>query len=245
MKSFLGLLMAFFGPGKSSIQGFLNVGELGKSLLTAFGASSLVGLAVAVLSAIASNASAEFPSPVMASLVAFALVQVADQLRRLDHGATPNPAGVIPLAPESPAPGGSVGPVPFYQTLGPALAAFTAFVPFAFAALLLLSSGSARADEPSFAHWLNGQRVARGLRPVGVDPALTAAAAHNNAAQQSQGMGHHVMGPARRQNAGAGPEPAVWGAWVSSPAHASALFDPSVTAIGYDFDGRYTTYSGR
>jgi len=237
LKSFLGLLVAFFGPGKSSIQGFLNAGELGKSLLTAFGASSLVGLAVAVLSAIASNASAEFPSPVMASLVAFALVQVADQLRRIGHGATPNPAGVIPLAPEPPAPGGSVGPVPFYQTLGPALAAF--------AALLLMSSGLARADEPGFAHWLNGQRAVRGLRPVGIDPALTAAARSNNAAQQSAGLGHFVMGPARRQNAGAGPEPAVWGAWVSSPAHASALFDPTITAIGYAFDGRYETFSGR
>lgn len=114
----------------------------------------------------------------------------------------------------------------------------------AFSALALFTA-TCHADEPGFAHWLNGQRAARGLRSVGIDPALTVAARSNNAAQQSAGLGHFVMGPARRQNAGAGPEPAVWGAWASSPAHASALFDPTVTAIGYAFDGRYTTFSGR
>ncbi len=226
-----------------TVKGFLNPSELLKAALSGLGASTLTGLAIAVLSSLSAHAAAILPNPLVASLAAFILGQAVDQLRRLGHGVTP--ATIIVARPEPPASGGSAGPVPFYRTLGPALATFAALIPFAFAALLLLCSGLARADEPGFAHWLNGQRAVRGLRPVGIDPTLTAAAAANNAAQRSAGLGHHVMGHARRQNAGAGPEPAVWGAWASSPAHASALFDPTVTAIGYAFDGRYTTFSGR
>lgn len=219
--------------GFAVVKGFLNPGELLKAALSGLGASTLTALAISILSALSDHAAAILPNPLVASLFAFILTQAVDQLRRLGHGATPNPAGVIPLAPEPPAPGGSASAGPFYRTLGPALAA------------LVLFAAACHADEPAFAGWLNAERRGRGLGAVAVDPALTVAAAANNAAQRSRGMGHHVMGHARRQNAGAGPEPAVWGAWARSPAHASALFDPSVTAIGYAFDGQYTTYSGR
>lgn len=90
----------------------------------------------------------------------------------------------------------------------------------------------------SFAAWLNAERAARGLPPCGVDAGLCADAAENS----RRGFGHSYMGRARRQNAGVGPLPTVCSMWVASPAHAAALFDPSITRIGLAQVGQVITF---
>ncbi len=83
-------------------------------------------------------------------------------------------------------------------------------------------------DPFSFIGWLNAQRAARGLPPVGHDPNLSAWAARNSA----MGLGHLVrMG--RRQNSGiAGDAITVGTMWMTSPAHASAMLDSTITRVG-------------
>src|SRR5262249_45689275 len=55
-------------------------------------------------------------------------------------------------------------------------------------------------DPYGFTAWLNATRASYGLPAVGYDPNLANWAASNNAQQQLRGIGHFVMGPARRQN---------------------------------------------
>ena len=87
-------------------------------------------------------------------------------------------------------------------------------------------------DPYGFTAWLNGVRAQYGLGPVGFDPNLSSWAAVNNGQQQARGMGHHVMGPARRQNSGWATSSTVCQMWMASPAHQAALLDPTITWIG-------------
>lgn len=98
-------------------------------------------------------------------------------------------------------------------------------------------------DPYGFTHWLNSVRAQYGLRPVGYDPNLTNWAAVNNQHQASRGMGHFVMGSARRQNAAMGNYATIGAMWLNSPAHASALLDPTIVAIGIAGYGTYWTYN--
>ncbi len=82
-------------------------------------------------------------------------------------------------------------------------------------------------DPHGFVGWLNSQRSMRGLSAVGYDPGLSSWAALNSAA----GFGHSVRA-GRRQNAGVGSLESVCTGWLASPAHAAALFDPSITRVG-------------
>lgn len=97
-------------------------------------------------------------------------------------------------------------------------------------------------DAAGFLGWLNGVRAAYGLCAVGYDANLEYWAAQNNAAQLAHGLGHWVMGTARRQNA-------AWNtgfpgpAWMASPGHQSALLDPTIRWIGIAFTGAYCTFS--
>ena len=59
-------------------------------------------------------------------------------------------------------------------------------------------------DPYGFTSWLNGVRAQYGLGAVSYDPNLSAWANMNNAQQNSRGLGHFVMGPARRQNSAMG-----------------------------------------
>jgi hypothetical protein len=116
--------------------------------------------------------------------------------------------------------------------------------------LWVIDPGSKRkaAAEPEaawFVNWLNRQRAAVGLPAVGHDPNLTHWAAVNNAQQQSRGMGHFVMGPARRQNAAVGSAGSVGQQWMNSPAHRAALLDPSIRWIGIAGLGAYWTFNAR
>jgi Cysteine-rich secretory protein family len=98
-------------------------------------------------------------------------------------------------------------------------------------------------DPYGFTAWLNGVRAQNGRGPVGHDPNLSAWASANNGQQQARGMGHHVMGAARRQNSGMGAASTVWQMWMASPAHQAALLDPTITMIGIAASGSYWTFN--
>lgn len=119
-----------------------------------------------------------------------------------------------------------VGPPLIYQTPAPSV-----------------TSTAPSPDTFGFTAWLNGVRSQRGLRAVACDAALCGWANANNAQQQVRGIGHYVMGPARRQNSGMGSYSAVVGMWLKSPLHLAALLDPSITRIGIANCGSYWTYN--
>jgi uncharacterized protein YkwD len=97
-------------------------------------------------------------------------------------------------------------------------------------------------DPFGFVSWLNATRASYGLGPVGHDANLSNWAAMNNNQQMAYGLGHFVMGPARRQNSamGAGFPGAMW---MGSPAHSAALLDPTITWIGIAAAGAYWTFN--
>ena len=97
-------------------------------------------------------------------------------------------------------------------------------------------------DPYGFLSWLNSTRASYGLGSVGYDQNLSNWASQNNSQQMSRGLGHFVMGPARRQNAamGAGFPGAMW---MASPAHRAALLDPTISWIGIAAAGAYWTFN--
>ncbi len=58
-------------------------------------------------------------------------------------------------------------------------------------------------------------------------------------------MGHHVMGPARRQNSAMGNYASIGSMWMASPAHRAALLDPTISFVGIAGAGAYWTYNAR
>ena len=103
----------------------------------------------------------------------------------------------------------------------------------------------AAGDPSGFTNWLNGVRARSGLAPVGYDPNLASWAAANNGQQQARGLGHYVMGPARRQNSAMGSAGSIGQMWLNSPAHRAAMLDPSVRWIGLAGMGMYWTLNLR
>ena len=98
-------------------------------------------------------------------------------------------------------------------------------------------------DPYGFTAWLNATRASYGLRAVGYDANLTNWASMNNSQQASRGMGHYVMGPARRQNSAMGHYASIGAMWMASPAHRAALLDPNIRAIGIAGMGAYWTFN--
>jgi uncharacterized protein YkwD len=98
-------------------------------------------------------------------------------------------------------------------------------------------------DPYGFTAWLNATRAAYGLPAVGYDPNLESWAAMNSAQQASSGIGHFVMGPARRQNSAMGGFPGIESMWMASPAHRAALLDPTIRWIGIASYGAYWTFN--
>jgi uncharacterized protein YkwD len=98
-------------------------------------------------------------------------------------------------------------------------------------------------DPYGFTAWLNSTRAQHGLGAVGYDPNLSAWCNVNNAQQASRGMGHFVMGPARRQNCAMGAYANIGAMWLNSPAHRAALLDPSITSIGIASWGAFWTFN--
>jgi uncharacterized protein YkwD len=78
---------------------------------------------------------------------------------------------------------------------------------------------------------------------VGHDPNLSSWAAENNNHQAARGMGHFVMGPARRQNAAFGSAANIGSMWMNSPAHRAALLDPTIRWMGIAGLGAYWTFN--
>lgn len=99
------------------------------------------------------------------------------------------------------------------------------------------------ADPYGFLTWLNATRASYGLRPVAYDAVLTQWAQANNSQQTQRGLGHWVMGPARRQNAGMGEYVTVCNMWMASGGHRAALLDPTITRIGIAGLGVWWTFS--
>ena len=99
------------------------------------------------------------------------------------------------------------------------------------------------ADPYGFVNWLNTTRAQYGLSAVGYDPNLTNWAAVNNSHQASRGMGHYVMGPARRQNSAMGNYANIGAMWMGSGAHRAALLDPTIRFVGIAGAGAYWTYN--
>lgn len=104
-------------------------------------------------------------------------------------------------------------------------------------------AAAAGGDAYGFTAWLNGVRAQYGLPAVGYDANLEAWASQNNAQQQYRGIGHFVMGPARRQNSAMGGFAQIGSMWLSSPAHRAALLDPTIRFIGIAGAGAYWTFN--
>ncbi len=102
---------------------------------------------------------------------------------------------------------------------------------------------AASGDAYGFLGWLNATRASYGLSAVGYDPNLEAWAAQNSAQQAASGIGHFVMGPARRQNSAMGGFPGIESMWMASPAHRAALLDPTIQWIGIAAYGAYWTFN--
>lgn len=93
---------------------------------------------------------------------------------------------------------------------------------------------------------VNAARARAGLPALAADPGLASAAASNNAAQASRGLGHHVN-PGAWQAAGAGyssPAAAVAG-WLASPAHRAIVLRPEARVAGAAMGGAYSTLNVR
>jgi uncharacterized protein YkwD len=104
-------------------------------------------------------------------------------------------------------------------------------------------AGAEAGDPYGFLGWLNSTRASYGLPAVSYDANLSNWAAMNNNQQAARGMGHFVMGPARRQNAAMGAFGNIGSMWMNSPAHRAALLDPSIRAIGIAGLGAYWTFN--
>jgi uncharacterized protein YkwD len=116
--------------------------------------------------------------------------------------------------------------------------------PAATATTETVAAPAAPAGDPyGFTAWLNATRAAYGLAAVGYDPNLASWAAMNNNSQAAYGIGHFVMGPARRQNSAMGGFPGIESMWMGSPAHAAALLDPTIRWIGIASYGAYWTFN--
>lgn len=83
-------------------------------------------------------------------------------------------------------------------------------------------------DAYGFTAWINGVRARYGLRAL----AWSADAAAHAAINSARGFGHSYMGGTRRQNVGVGSLHVVETMWLSSPGHAAAILDPSVSEVG-------------
>lgn len=94
-------------------------------------------------------------------------------------------------------------------------------------------------DQYGFGAMLNRQRYLHYRGAIVHDPALSALAAANS----SKGWGHHG-GHHGRENVGMGSLDSVMASWLASPAHASALLDPSLSRYGIAQVNGIWTYVG-
>jgi hypothetical protein len=92
-------LKTFFATVPGSVKGVLNLEELYRALLTAFGSGSAVGLLIIGLQAIHDDTSAIFSNPAVAAIASTLLSLILDILRRQSQGSDPTPAPATPATP--------------------------------------------------------------------------------------------------------------------------------------------------
>lgn len=106
--------------------------------------------------------------------------------------------------------------------------------------------GSAKGDE--FADALNDARASRGLLPVVVLRGGEAVSANNNASQRTYGLGHWITGGFGQCSAiGVSSVEHALSMWTGSPSHAAMIYSPTLTAVGFAWDGwaaSVATYQG-
>jgi hypothetical protein len=98
----LKLIKEFLAAVSGAKKGLLVPEELFRSVVTALGSGSALGLVLMVLQTVVTNVALIFPNPIVASLATMSLSLVIDLVRRLGHGAAPVPPSnpnVIPPAP--------------------------------------------------------------------------------------------------------------------------------------------------
>jgi hypothetical protein len=94
----LASLKRFFATTEGSIQGFLSMEELYRSILTSLGSGTLIGVLILVIQGLLSDVAIVFPNPAVASLATVILTMILDLLRRQAQGTTPVPPAVTPPA---------------------------------------------------------------------------------------------------------------------------------------------------
>lgn len=95
----LNLIKEFFAAVANSTKGFLNPEELYRSIVTALGSGSFLGLLLTMFQTLLSNVTTIFPNPVSGALATMLLTLVVDLLRRLNQGGKPAPTPAPPVAP--------------------------------------------------------------------------------------------------------------------------------------------------
>ncbi len=178
------------------------------------------------------------PNQLRAGLFALLILGLTVPPAMADEAVPPPPPPVSDAPPPPPVPA-TVEP----EAVHDALVTVPAPVVRQVAAAVAYAPAAPSGDPYGFTAWLNGVRGQYGLGAVGFDANLSYWASVNNGQQSAMGMGHHVMGPARRQNAGMGGAETVWSMWMASPAHQAALLDPSITWIGIAASGAYWTFN--
>ena len=92
----LATLKRFFAVSESSIKGFLSLEDLYRSILTALGSGTTIGVVILVLQAVLSNVALVFPNPAIASMATVILTMILDLLRRQSQGNVPTPPAPSP-----------------------------------------------------------------------------------------------------------------------------------------------------
>jgi hypothetical protein len=87
----LNLIKEFLSSVANSSKGFLNAEELYRSIVTALGSGSFLGLVLTIFQSLLANAATIFPNPIVSALATMLLTLIVDLLRRLNQGGKPNP----------------------------------------------------------------------------------------------------------------------------------------------------------
>lgn len=88
----LKLIKEFFASVANSTKGLLNAEELFRSIVTAFGSGSSMGIILTLLQTVLAHVAMIFPNPAVSALATTLLTLVVDLLRRLNQGGKPAPA---------------------------------------------------------------------------------------------------------------------------------------------------------
>jgi hypothetical protein len=109
----LASLKSFFKVSERSFQGYLSLEDLYRSILTALGSGTTIGVVILVLQEVLTNTSTVFPNPTVASMATVILTMILELLRRQSQGNLP-----APVVNPTPAPAPSPAPAPASLSAG-------------------------------------------------------------------------------------------------------------------------------